>query len=358
MTVRVADHDGLASGIAARGERLLRDARRCALAISGTRALVCSCTMVTLSAWRYWGVRLGTLSFLLLAGVLAVSGQAFAAKPSKQCVADLVGAPRVAAAVAGITPASVLASYAILRRPQIPSDVPPPEAHLGVWVANVLATYDPSETRLVSTTSFDSLYLVVGTIASHRLSAKCQHELPGLGKKMLQPERELLGTGPGYCLIEFPPQPANGPIGGMPLFCGASFALNAQGFEQVTGYSSPDAKELFGLVPDGVGAVTDDFTTPLGPLTYTVTDNVAAGLAPDVATPSAFTFTKPSVAKGAARMELPTKVTWLTAPGGSTVATFNRSAAIVNNAASALTNFPYYLVAALALAQSKLAGLA
>ena len=314
--------------------------------------------MVRLSARRSTtGARLSAASVLLLIGVLALAARGYAAKPpkpSKQCLEQLVGAPRTAPARAGTAPASVLASYAILRRPQAPTDVPPPEAHLGVWVANVLATYDPSETRLVSTTSFDSLYLVVGTIASHQLSAHCQHELPGLNKQMLQPERALLGQGPGYCLIEFFPQPAHGPIGGLPLFCGASFALAANGFQQTSGYTSPDNKELYGLVPDGVGAVTDEFSGPLGPLTYTVAENLASGPAPDVAAPLN-AITDPRAAKRAVRMALPIKVVWLTAPGGATMATFTRPAGIVNDEASVISNFVWYFGAS--IFQSKLAGL-
>jgi len=258
----------------------------------------------SLRAHGWWRLR----SFLLAGGVaLALAARADAAQshqPSKQCVDQLVGAPRRAPAVAGTTPASVLASYAI--------SAPPADARrrsaaggsarrMGCQRPRKLR---PSDTRLVSTTSFDSLYLVVGTVASHRLSAVASGNCPASTSRCCTPSG-VARSRPGYCLIEFPPQPANGPIGGCPSSAARASRSTRTDSSRRTGYASPDEKEhLRGLESrDGVGAVTDDFPAATGSADLHGRRQRRLGASARLATPlSAITDPQPQSAMCAKRV--------------------------------------------------------
>ncbi len=250
-----------------------------------------------------------------------------------KCLIALLG-PESAPPDAAPAPASVVARYAILRRAQAPSDVPPSTADVGKAVSSVLASFDPAETRLLATLDGASVYLVVGTTLQYEpLPASCLRDrhLRAFAP-VIAAERRLVGSGPGYALVEV------ASVNGTALnnqFNGGSFAANAYGFQFYA--QETNAREmLVGLVPDGVGAVKLAYSTSPA-VTFPVQGNVASGPEPAVANSSqglSALFGTPKAARRFLSKVIPQAIAWLSAPGGSTVAAFARPAHYVEDVAT------------------------
>lgn len=79
------------------------------------------------------------------------------------------------------------------------------------------------------------------------------------------------------------------------------------------------------LVPDGVGGVTLTYGQAQAPVSLTVANNLASGLAPGGFTSVQLNLAKhPSALRRFLKRTLPTSVIWLTAPGGAVVRTYPR----------------------------------
>ncbi len=281
-------------------------------------------------AWRAGAVTLTAVA--LAVGLVGAAGAAGAKKPSgKQCLNQLY-AGASARIQAGTTPASVLASYAVLRRPQAPSDVPPAAATLHGLLTGRLSSYDPSLTRLLQQTSAGSVYLVVGIAPVGRptLSAACRRAggpTVAVLAQELRLDWALEGTGPAYALIDVPAVTHTGSTmtASAPMAFATSFALS--------GFSGPSELDqtghtLVALVPDGVGAVTVALAPSVGSFSLTAQNNLAVGAGPAI-------NASPTLRTSAERRRflnrvIPVTVTWLTAPNGSTVRVFARPAGLVD----------------------------
>jgi hypothetical protein len=282
---------------------------------------------------------------LVAAWMIAPGAQARSNANKKQlaaCLSSLVG-PLRATPDAPPVPARVLAQYAILRRPQAPADVPPATAEIDRTASTVLSAFDPAETRLLASLDGASVYLVVGTMDSYALPARCRVKelrpfLPGL-----RAERRLVGSGAGFALVEV--VTATGKPGAIELLNGSSFARNALGF----GFYSQRTNGtpvLLSLVPDGVGAVQLDYANRPA-VTYTAQDNVASGRQPETSNSPDILFNLKAARKALDKL-LPPTVTWLSAPGGAIVQTFARPPQLVDDTATAFqTVVPLGLLKAL-----------
>lgn len=267
----------------------------------------------------------------IAAALVGVAGAAAEKRPSRaECLKQLGGgAP--ARIKSGTTPASVLAPYAVLRRPQVPSDLPPASAQLSAALGGALATYDPALTRRLSQSSTGSVYVAVGVALPTRiaLSTACLREggiadLSALAR-VVQIGRVLDGTGPAYALVEIPA----GPDALATPALVTSFSRARSGFE--AGVSSWDlqADDLIDLVPDGVGAVRFSYTPPLGSFSLPAQNNLATGAGPAIKVASQPSRTT-ALIRRFVNERLPLTVTWLTAPGGSSVRTFRRPSGLLD----------------------------
>jgi hypothetical protein len=251
-----------------------------------------------------------------------------------QCVnAAVVSSPVVA--VKGTTPPSVLASYGVLRRPQAPSDVlPAGDDFLLKGLAGALASYDPTETRLLERTSTLSMYMIVGVMAGSPLPAGCARVAPAIWRfeRCLSTFR---GSGPGFSIVEVAASSDDGVSEGPT----SSFALNADGFQfssvlLIPASSAAVTTYVAQLVPDGVGAVQFGFEPSIGAATVSVQNNLAFGPSPvslpidSTSIDGILVFTP---AQRRQRLEmLPTSITWLADPGSAAVRTIPRPPRLVS----------------------------
>jgi hypothetical protein len=253
---------------------------------------------------------------LMLAAALWVaagSPAGAAPDPAKVCASALSGGFS-ARALPDSLPAAERARFGVLRRPATPADA---LTHLAVGeavasiVGDHLATYDPSEVRMVG----PGLYLVAGHGRGLHLSAACRRVLPAGGAAFLADQLGPAGTAPTFCIVGVA---AHSPS---TASCSA-FSRIAGGFEFDAG---PAPHELLGLVPDGVGAVSIKPKGNRPAAVVAVAENVFA--AP---WPMAGHNLTHAEARSAARLRLlldravPLTVTWLAAPGGAVVRTFAR----------------------------------
>ena len=255
---------------------------------------------------------------LVLAVTLSSGAAAAGGLTRRQCNEKLV-AERTAPAVAGTTPASVLASYAVLRRPQVAADVPPAAAHLARALGGYFSSFDPARTRLLSRAS-GSLYLVAGIISGFSLPNDCKRFLPAALWQLERLTAKTTGTGPGYGLVEIRPRSTAA------LQEPASFARSRDGFQIVGASLLSPSFLLEALVPDGVRAVKVVLST--GTISLKVAHNLALAPAP-------ISYSNPNLRSAAGRRQyvntlLPRTVTWLTAPHGAIVRVFHRPPQLVS----------------------------
>ncbi len=268
------------------------------------------------------------LGAALLTIGLVGRADATAAKPpsAAQCRRQLGDPPSVPIR-SGTTPASVLASYAVLRRAQVPSDVPPAHDRVYAAVDGYLASYDPAETRLLATTSNGSVYLVVGVGSPSRitLSPGCRRQIPALIVRDQSLERALDGTGPAYALVEVPAA-ANANAS---LATAWSFARTQGGFAYSVADANPGQHDLLALVPDGVGAVQVAFIPSVGSFSLSVQNNLASGVGPAMNNSNVQLRTNAERRRFVNRA-LAVTVTWLTAPNGAIVRVTTRPHTLFN----------------------------
>ncbi len=280
-------------------------------------------------AWRAGVVAAAAIALaVFLAGG---AGAAAAKKPNPSpCARQLgIGAPAVMRT--GTTPLSVLASYAVLRRPQVPSDIPPASAGLSALLSGRLASYDPFATRLLSRSIAGSVYLAVGVAPRGRiaLSTACRRAGEAALVRLLNVERTVEGSGPAYALIEIPSVAGPGSNGSATATPVTSFAAAGEGFSYgVSGLSHPIGSGFITLVPDGVGAVRFSYAPSVGSFTLPVQANLGQGAGPAIdAAPLLRTAAEQ---RRFVNEFLPLTVTWLTAPGGASVREFARPAGLVD----------------------------
>ncbi len=274
-----------------------------------------------------WPLAAGIATVTAAALTVGVTGVAAARTPNLSKCASELGIGGSIRVRAGTTPASALASYAVLRRPQDPSDHPPASAEVPDAASMGLASYDPSLTRLLATTSGGSVYLVVGVTPPSRiaLSAACKRLIPPAELRALTLERTLLGSGPAYALVEVPA----GGGSSAEVLATASFAFSQSGFAYGVTSTDSGADELTALVPDGVGAVRVAYVPPVGSFALTVQNNLASGVGPAASTSTSLPARK-SARRRYVNKHLALTITWLTAPDGSIVRVFARPPTLVH----------------------------
>jgi hypothetical protein len=163
-----------------------------------------------------------------------------------------------------------------LGRAQTLADLPRSNGVLESSISGSLSAYDPSAIRRLAIGLGGAFYLVSGTPLTHHLSAACRRVLPAPLRVVLAFDAAEFGTGPAYCLVAL--NAAGTSTAGES--CGG-YALVSAGFAySATGAPGPPPAALFGLVPDGVGAVSLTFESPRATVTLAVTDNLATGPRP------------------------------------------------------------------------------
>jgi hypothetical protein len=170
----------------------------------------------------------------------------------------------------------VLSRYAVLRRAQTPSDLPRSNGVLESTISGSLSAYDPGAIRRLAIGLGGAFYLVSGTPRTYHLSAACRRVLPAALRVALAVDAAEFGSGPAYCLVALSVA-GNSSTGES---CGG-YALVLAGFAySVTDVPAPATSALFGLVPDGVGAVSLSFRNPHATIKLAVIDNLAAAPRP------------------------------------------------------------------------------
>lgn len=278
----------------------------------------------------------------LVAGLAATPGGARTPTPQqirRACGSSLNvlfgGEP--ARAVPGAVPTSALAPYAVFRRPQAPTDVPPAPAPGTESLAGLLGglrSYDPADTRLVATLGTTSVYLVAGVPPELNLPAKCRRVLPGYLLTILRIAARQVGQGASYCLLTATSGAARAAAESLATPGCFSFAGVSTGFQSGEAMLDGGGSSLE-LVPDGVGAVQFR-AAGASPLTDTVQNNVATGVdapaAPKLKREVAVALVKHRWGELRRLFNdgLPTSISWLTAPGGAVVRTFPRPPGLVD----------------------------
>jgi hypothetical protein len=279
------------------------------------------------SLWT--AITMGALALLLAVAFLGAAGAGAAAakKPTTRQCEQLLASRQVMAA-SGTTPASVLSSYAVLRRPQAPGDRSSYSEGVAQLLTSYLSSYDPSQTRLIVQTSTASVYLIVGVAAPEPISAQCRRVLPTSWLRVVSLESQLTGSGPAYCLADIPSQSVQRSGHAPPAaFACSSFARAKTGFPSGLSALTPGGRML-ALVPDGVGAVAIRFAGLSRTFSLSVRDNLADGTGPAI--PGNLSpHGEPAIRRALNRL-IPETVTWLAAPAGATVTTFARPADLLN----------------------------
>lgn len=281
---------------------------------------------------------------MVAAGLAAAPGGARTTTPTPQQVRRACGSLNLlggtARAVRGAVPAPVLALYAVFRRTQVPSDMPPAQPQglpsLAQTVSE-LQTYDPADTRLVATVGKTSVYLLAGTARDLTLPAKCRRVLPADELSFLDSIARQIGHGPAYCLLTVDSSAAVG-IGPGPAPVGYDYTGGQCYAFAVSSVFAADTTldngriDSAGLVPDGVGAVLTNTPALGAPETALVQNNVAVG--PTHPASAKLTHKLNRELRAALHSPrrlrrffdrvLPSSISWLATPGGAVVRTFPR----------------------------------
>jgi hypothetical protein len=272
-------------------------------------------------------------------GVLACAGVVASAAPAAgsrhptrlQCVQSVLGLDTSAPTGAGATPPSVVADYAIMRRPQAASDRPAGSADVAQALAPVMASYDPTTMRLLDSTSTGTIYLVAGILSRFVVAPGCATVIPATQIALARAVHLEHGSGPGYAIIEVPSTSQVTADPGIPastvVGC-SSFALQSDGF-QLGQVILPSGEYALALAPDGVGEVEVHNVAPEKTFVLPVQHNLGYA-AVQYGTANIKDLRTAAQIKRFANDALPVSVTWLTAAGGTTVQAFTRPAALLN----------------------------
>jgi len=158
--------------------------------------------------------------------------------------------------------------YAVFRRPQVSSDLLPPDA---AGQVDTLASYDPTATRLIFTTGVARVYLVRGRFPRLILPGACLSRLPRADARTLRAlEGELAGQA-AVCFNLDQTVDQSTSMACVPPAAGTGgYALAT-----VAGLRSLRSSLVVGLVPDGVARVDVRYRTA-GTVHGTVRSNVVA----------------------------------------------------------------------------------
>lgn len=268
----------------------------------------------------------------IAAALAAVGAAPSAAKaPTPEQVAKACGSfldTPAARPQPGIVPASVIADFGVLRQAQQPTDLP----RLGIDGSelsgdlNGLSGYDPRLTRLVSTSTSQLVYLLVGRQPSPLPPPKCLRVMTTAQRRIYRAEARVQPAGPQYCLasVTASTNRSTGSFDCEPL------ALVGTGFAAGDIAAFGQDQTLAGLVPDGVGAVVLQFSGE-APIVGLVVNNVfLASSGTAASTPTPPHSTNRTVLRRYILAQLPQTVQWLSAPGGQVIRTFTPPTKIVN----------------------------
>jgi hypothetical protein len=256
------------------------------------------------------------------AGLAAAPGMARSSPESKierACGSFFAAQFAPAKAAHGVVPQSAIAPFAVLRRPQAPSDVPPPGADasgIADGLQGSVRVYDPALTRLVGQFGSTTVYLAVGIQVLPTPSRRCARVLPALEKRVLRLDREIEPPGPTYCFVTVSATATTTDHCLSSIWLDTGFLVDNVG-------TPPNGHEYAGLVPDGVGAVRLTYSKAAASVTAPVQGNTF--LVADAAAPNSTANLR---TKNRAKLRrlvlglLPASVSWLAAPGGPVTRTF------------------------------------
>jgi hypothetical protein len=231
-----------------------------------------------------------------------------------------------------VVPAAVVAPYSVLARPaSSASELPAGEAPLlEQTLASHLASYDPTETRLVSASSTGSIYVVSGIARGLHVTSACRHRLSHRLLAAFKSLHALSGDGPAYCLVQIAGKPGQHTV--LPFDC-YSFAI-AQGGYDFASFDDPAGNSAtYGLVPDGVGVVKLSFAGRRPPIVGAVHNNVFVTASLSPTQPARGLLLSEQRLRRFFALSLPAAVTWLTAADGAIVRSIQRPPALVRTVA-------------------------
>jgi hypothetical protein len=216
------------------------------------------------------------VSLLLGVGVVAARSKS----PAKVVVTGQTchGATPPPVATANLPSApdpSLLAILGVLRRPQVPADIPPASRFPNPFMEGVEVAYE----RLLTTTAQgERFYLVPAFVVPPPIPTGCTPRLTPQQLHQQQALQQQLTLHPRFELFisQFAANGLGGGGGGAPSTAAALAAgagLGAEfGVDAVNGRYENESGMLDGLVPDGVAAVELEYRG-LAPRTLTVTNN-------------------------------------------------------------------------------------
>ena len=157
----------------------------------------------------------------------------------------------------GSLPSGVVRSYSVLRRAQVPADVPPAASDAIGQLAGELGSYDPGRVRLLIARAHFGLFLIPGRFRRYVPSRRCRAAIRALPLDLrmatlgAQRAVQLEGRdhGVALCLVEVDQPPGWPPIANE-VACERS-DMRYPAFDEDT-YGPP---RLVGVAPDGVSVI-------------------------------------------------------------------------------------------------------
>ena len=239
----------------------------------------------------------------------------------------------------GSLPSGVVRSYSVLRRAQVPADVPP-SASDAIGQLGGVGSYDPGRVRLLIARAHFGLYLIPGRFRRYVPSQRCRAAIRALPLDLRMPtlgaqravQLEGLDQGVALCLVEVDQPPGWPPI------------ANEVGCERSDGPIRPSMRtpygppRLVGVAPDGVSVVRLRFAHASRDLRAIAPNLFGARRAPRL--PPSFTArelrTLTSTERAVERL-LPSRTSWL-GSRGRTIVSHDRPRGL----AHALAQLYYY----------------